>query len=120
MASADRLASVVPKEKSVKPARVEIGYAGFLGDAAAAARTASGEPLNNNELTAAHAVYPLGTRVRVTNEANGRSVVVRINDRCKAGTNRIINVTRRAAEELGFVGAGTAHVRLEPLDGDAE
>jgi len=75
--------------------------------------TASGEPVNSQALTAAHPSYPLGARVRVTNVANGKSVIVRINDRASSGLGRIITVTQRAAEELGFVKSGTARVRLE-------
>jgi rare lipoprotein A len=60
---------------------------------------------------------PFGTRVRVTNLDNGRSVVVRINDRGPSRTDRIIDVSRAAAASLGFVRDGTAHVRLQILGG---
>jgi rare lipoprotein A len=80
-------------------------------------RTASGEPVNNQTLTAAHPSYPLGTRVRVTNLVNGKSVIVRINDRAPLGLRRIITVTQRAAEELEFVKSGTAPVHLQVISG---
>jgi len=67
-------------------------------------RTASGERAGRAALTAAHRSLPFGTRVRVTNHRNGRSVVVRINDRGPFGRGRIIDVTPAAARALGFSG----------------
>ena len=74
-------------------------------------RTASGEPASPSGLTAAHRTLPFGTRVQVTNAANGRSVVVRINDRGPFVAGRIIDLTPAAAHALGF--DGLAHVRLD-------
>ncbi len=68
-----------------------------------------------NALTAAHPSLPFGTRVRVTNLDNGRSVILRINDRGPFVKRRIIDVSRRAAEELGFVRKGTTRVRVEVI-----
>ncbi len=67
-------------------------------------------------LTAAHPTYPFGTRVRVTNLATGRRVVVRINDRGPLAPGRIIDLSRAAAGALGIIGAGVARVRLEVVD----
>jgi rare lipoprotein A len=78
-------------------------------------RTASGERANPNTLTAAHRTLPFGSKVRVENLKNGRSVVVRINDRGPFSGGRVIDVTRAAASSLGFVSAGTAKVRLTVL-----
>lgn len=78
-------------------------------------RTASGERCDPEAMTAAHRSLPFGTRVRVENLDNGRSVVVRINDRGPFIGGRIIDVTRAAARSLGFVSAGTAKVRLTVL-----
>jgi rare lipoprotein A len=78
-------------------------------------RTASGEVSGPNGLTAAHRTLPFGTKVRVTNIRNGRSVIVRINDRGPYGRGRIIDVSRAAARELGMIGSGTAKVRVERL-----
>jgi rare lipoprotein A len=78
-------------------------------------RTASGERCNPRSLTAAHRTLPFGTKVKVENLKNGRSVVVRINDRGPFVHGRIIDLTRAAASQLGIVGAGTAHVRLTVL-----
>ena len=78
-------------------------------------RTASGERANPNTLTAAHRTLPFGSKVKVENLKNGRSVVVRINDRGPFTGGRVIDVTRAAANSLGFVRAGTAKVRLTVL-----
>jgi rare lipoprotein A len=80
-------------------------------------RTASGEKMNANALAAAHRSLPFGTHVRVDNLANGRSVVVRINDRGPFVRGRVIDLTRGAAQQLGMVGSGTASVRLTVVDG---
>jgi rare lipoprotein A len=77
--------------------------------------TASGERCDPNALTAAHRSLPFGTKVRVENLRNGRSVVVRINDRGPFVGGRVIDVTRAAAKKLGFHNAGTAPVKLTIL-----
>ena len=82
-------------------------------------RTASGEKADPNLLTAAHRTLPFGTRVEVENLRNGRSVIVRINDRGPFTKNRLIDVTRAAAEKLGFLARGTTPVRIRKLNGDA-
>lgn len=91
------------------------GTASYYGKAHHGKRTASGERFNQNALTAAHRTLPFGTRVKVTNLANGRSVIVRINDRGPFGRGRIIDVSRKAAEQLNMLRTGTARVRLEGL-----
>lgn len=78
-------------------------------------RTASGQRLCNHGATAAHKTLPMGTKVRVINEANGKSEVVTINDRGPYTKGRIIDVTIGAAERLGFVHRGIAKVRVEVL-----
>ena len=78
-------------------------------------RTASGERLSNSAYTAAHKTLPLGTKVRVVNEANGKSEVVTITDRGPFVKGRIIDVTIGSAERLGFVHRGVAAVRVEVL-----
>lgn len=79
--------------------------------------TASGEPMNAHALAAAHRSLPFGTKVRVQNLANGRSVVVRINDRGPYAGGRIIDVTQGAAEQLGMIRTGTARVKVTVVDG---
>jgi rare lipoprotein A len=78
-------------------------------------RTASGEALRDSDLTAAHKTLPMGSKVRVTNKVNGRSVIVRITDRGPYIKGRIIDVTKAAAQELGFLSAGITPVTVEVL-----
>jgi rare lipoprotein A len=74
--------------------------------------TAGGEPFSHDEMVAAHRTYPIGTQVRVTNLANDRSVNLRIADRTPAGTGAIIDLSRRAARELGMAEEGQAQVEV--------
>jgi len=78
-------------------------------------RTASGQRLSNSAATAAHKTLPLGTKVRVTNEVNGKSEVVTITDRGPYVKGRIIDLTIGSAERLGFAQRGVAPVRVEVL-----
>lgn len=91
------------------------GSASWYGGKFHGRKTANGERFNMNDLTAAHRTLPFGTRVRVTNEANGRSVVVRINDRGPYHGNRVIDLSRKAAESVGLLGRGVGRVKLEVL-----
>ena len=93
---------------AIGPVHAESGIAAFYGGG----RTASGERSGPTELTAAHRTLPFGTRVLVTNVRNGRTVVVRINDRGPYGRGRIIDVSRAAARELDMIGSGTTRVSL--------
>ncbi len=89
------------------------GTASYYGRELAGNRTASGERFNPNGFTAAHRTLPLGTRLRVTNVANGRSVIVRVNDRGPFVGKRLIDVSLGAAQEIQMIRSGTAQVRLE-------
>ena len=80
-------------------------------------KTASGERCDPSALTAAHRSLPFGTRVKVENLKNGKSVVVRINDRGPFVGGRIIDLTKGAARRLGFVASGITKVRLTVLQG---
>lgn len=80
-------------------------------------RTASGEMMNPNLLTAAHKSLPFGTKVRVTNIKNGKSVVVRINDRGPFIKGRVIDVSKGAARKIGMVKSGVASVKVTALNG---
>jgi len=91
------------------------GRASYYGRELAGNPTASGEPFDPTDLTAAHRTLPLGTRVRVTHARTGESVVVRINDRGPFHSNRVIDLSRAAADEIGLTRAGTAVVDLEKL-----
>jgi membrane carboxypeptidase/penicillin-binding protein PbpC len=90
----------------------QTGMACYFSPGANGGLTASGARLSGEELVAAHATYPLGSHVKVTNLANRKTIEVRIVDRFPA-TNRVINVSEAAAKLLDFVKAGTAEVRLE-------
>ena len=78
-------------------------------------RTASGEVFNTNDLTMAHRSLPLGSKVRVTNLANGRSVVLRVNDRGPYARGRIADLSHAAAARLDFVDDGVVRARIELL-----
>ncbi|CAN7279220.1 MULTISPECIES: septal ring lytic transglycosylase RlpA family protein [Pseudomonas] len=91
------------------------GRASFYGARHHGQKTASGERFDQNALTAAHRTLPFGTRVKVTNLNNDRSVVLRINDRGPYARTRIIDVSKKAAEELGMIRSGVVPVRVESL-----
>ncbi|PZO82434.1 MAG: septal ring lytic transglycosylase RlpA family lipoprotein [Mesorhizobium amorphae] len=76
-------------------------------------QTASGERMNPAAMTAAHRSLPFGTKLRVTNQTNGKSVVVRINDRGPFVKGRVLDLSKAAARTLGFVGAGHTKVCME-------
>lgn len=79
-------------------------------------RTASGEPYDSRRLVAAHPTYPMGTRLRVTSRENGRTVEVTVIDRSASGPNRpIVDLSRAAAEQLGFIDRGTVKVTTEVI-----
>ena len=92
------------------------GIASYYGRRFQGRPTASGEPFDMNDLTAAHKTLPFGSRVRVTNTRNGESVVVRVNDRGPFVRGRDIDLSRAAAEEIGIVRSGHGRVELELLD----
>lgn len=99
---------------------VEFGIASWYGQEFHGRPTSSREVFNMNDMTAAHRTLPFGTHVMVTNLANDRSVVVRINDRGPFVRGRIVDLSYAAARVLGVVGPGTARVRLETLGGFRE
>lgn len=93
----------------------ETGTASFYGSRHHGKRTASGEPFNQHGLTAAHRTLPFGTRVKVTNLKNERSVVVLINDRGPHTRGRLIDISKAAAQQLDMIRSGTARVRVQSL-----
>ncbi len=99
-------------------ARSETGLASYYGHQYHGRTTANGEIYDENQLTAAHRTLPFGTRVRVTNLANGRQVVLRVNDRGPFVAGRIIDVSFKAAQELDFVVTGVVKARVEVLPGN--
>jgi len=93
----------------------ETGIASWYGPGFVGHHTASGETYDENGLTAAHKTLPMPTLVRVTNLENGRQIQLRINDRGPFVNNRIIDLSRRAAQLLGIEGPGTAKVRVQVM-----
>jgi rare lipoprotein A len=98
-----------------QPTMMETGVASWYGPKFHGKLTASGEVFNQEKFTAAHQTLPWGSRVKVTNLTNGKSVDVRINDRGPFGKGRIIDVSRAAARALGMMGRGLTTVRVERL-----
>lgn len=78
--------------------------------------TASGIPLQNQAMTAAHKTLPMGTKVRVTNKSNGKSVILKITDRGPYIKGRVIDVTKGAAKKLDFINTGVVRCKVEVLD----
>jgi rare lipoprotein A len=97
----------------------ETGIASWYGPDFHGLDTANGETYDMNALTAAHRTLPMPSMVRVTNLENGRQIALRINDRGPFANNRIIDVSRRAAQLLGFEQQGTARVRVEIMDAES-
>ncbi|HKK74833.1 MAG TPA: septal ring lytic transglycosylase RlpA family protein [Saprospiraceae bacterium] len=91
----------------------EFGKASYLDMAYQGAITASGEPYNANEFTGAHKIHPFGTKLRITRQDNGRSVIVRVNDRGPHIKGRIVDVSYAAAKALDMVRDGVADVKVE-------
>jgi rare lipoprotein A len=114
----DPVAPVAPPiiEETVEQAtHIADGHASYYGSELAGNRTASGERFNPRALTAAHRTLPLGTKVRVTNQANGKSVIVRINDRGPFVKSRLIDVSYAAAQQISMIRSGHARVRLDRI-----
>lgn len=93
----------------------EVGISSWYGEDFHGKMTANGEIYNLNDMTAAHPTLPMPSLVRVTNLENGKSVIVRVNDRGPFAKNRIIDVSKKAANLLGFQNRGTAKVRVQLL-----
>lgn len=91
------------------------GLASYYGARHHGNKTASGERFDQNALTAAHRSLAFGSRVRVTNLRNSKTVVVRINDRGPFSPKRIIDLSQKAAEQLDMLRDGVIPVRIEPL-----
>jgi rare lipoprotein A len=107
-----------PPAGSATPAavgRVQVGTASWYGPGFDGKRTSSGERFDQDGLTGAHASWAFGTKVRVTLLSTGKSVVVRINDRIPR-RDRIIDLSKGAAKQIGLIGPGIGKVRLEVID----
>lgn len=97
----------------------ETGIASWYGPGFHGKRTANGELFDENELTAAHRTLQMPSLVRVTNLENGRTIVVRVNDRGPFSKGRVMDLSKRSAELLGFRDRGTAKIKLEVLENES-
>lgn len=106
-----------PAVRDTDVVRTLRGKATYYGDKFHGRKTASGERFSQRRMTAAHRSLPFGTRVRVTNLSNGRSVIVKINDRGPFGRDRsrVIDLSKAAARELDFMKSGWTRVKIEVL-----
>ena len=95
----------------------QTGIASWYGRQFHGRKTASGDTYDMNALTAAHRSLPLNCFIRVTNKTNGKSVVVKVNDRGPFHGNRVLDLSYGAAKQLGITNAGTAKVSIERIDG---
>jgi rare lipoprotein A len=105
----------LPGVGGIASGRPQVGMASFYGKQHHGQRTASGEPFDANAMTAAHPSLPFGTRLEVTNLENGRTVIVRVNDRGPFIANRIVDLSYAAARALGVSQDGVARVRVQAL-----
>lgn len=96
--------------------QVQTGKASFYADKFEGVQTASGEKYKRKKLTGAHKTLPFGTKVRITNLQNNKTVEIVINDRGPYVEGRIVDVSKAAAEKLGFLNQGLAEVKLEVID----
>lgn len=109
--------TVVPK-KAVRvqnTTKIQYGVASFYHSKFEGRKTSSGQPYDGNKYTAAHNGLPLGTWVKVTNIRNKRSVYVKINDRMHHRNTRLIDLSKIAAKDLGYIGRGLTKVKVEVL-----
>ena len=105
---------------NIQQLKAEEGKASYYADHFEGKSTASGEKYWHNRLTAAHKTLPFGTRVNVTNLDNDKQVVVVINDRGPFIANRIIDLSKSAAEKLDFIQQGIANVSIEIVTNDSD
>ncbi len=99
---------------------IESGIASWYGPKFHGKKTANGERFDQNELTAAHRTLPFNSIIKVVNSDNGSSVIVKINDRGPFAKNRIIDLSKKAAEEIDIIRKGTGHVKLILLSSNSK
>ena len=103
----------VLKEKSDSSKKILFGQASFYGNKFIGKKTANGEIFSQDKFTAACNVLPLGTWIRVTNLKNGKSVIVKTNDRLHPRMKRLVDLTRAAAKQLNYISSGVTKVKVE-------
>jgi rare lipoprotein A len=109
--------SAQPEQASAeKPLLTLEGVASYYADDFHGKQTSNGETFDMNSLTAAHRTFPFGTKIRVTNLENAKTVIVRVNDRGPFKEGRMIDLSRGAAVAIDLIRTGTARVRLEVLE----
>jgi rare lipoprotein A len=107
---------VSDKAKTKKTTRVFYGQASFYSNKFNGRRTANGEIFDQKKLTCACNILPLGTWIRVTNLKNGRSAIVKVNDRIHPKMKRVVDLSRAAAQKLGYISNGLTRVKVELVD----
>jgi rare lipoprotein A len=120
MAATDTSVKMAVPDSSKKPpknnsGKILTGIASFYSDSFNGKQTANGEIFSQKKMTCACNVLPLGTWIRVTNLKNGKSVVVKTNDRLHPRMKRIVDLTRAAAQQLDFIVSGLTKVKVEVL-----
>src|SRR5687768_17009414 len=98
-----------------KTAKIQYGIASFYHNKFQGRKTATGELFDQEKMTAAHNSVPMNTWIKVTSLRNGKSVIVRVNDRLHHRTTRLVDLSRTAAQKLGYVGRGLTRVKVEVL-----
>jgi rare lipoprotein A len=98
-----------------KTAKIQYGMASFYHSKFQGRKTSSGQLYDQDKMTAAHNGLPMNTWIRVTNIKNGRTVVVKVNDRLHHRNERLVDLSRTAASKLGYIGRGLARVKVEVL-----
>ena len=101
--------------RHAKRVNVAVGFASFYADKFEGRKTASGERFSQKKMTCAHNTYPMGTRVRVTNLSNQRSVIVKVNDRLHHRNARLVDLSKSAARKIGLSKRGVTKVKVERL-----
>jgi rare lipoprotein A len=103
------------KKSNNKYKKTLYGQASFYSNKFDGRKTASGEIFSQKKMTAACNALPMGTWIKVTNLRNGKSAIVKVNDRLHQSMRRVVDLTRAAAKQLGFVSAGLTRVRVDVL-----
>ena len=101
--------------KKMPVALIDTGVASYYHSKFQGRITASGELYDEDKMTAAHNRLPMGTRIKVTNLRNMRSIIVRVNDRLNHRNKRLVDLSRAAASKLGYIGRGITRVKVEVL-----
>jgi rare lipoprotein A len=101
--------------KKMPVALIDTGVASYYHSKFQGRITASGELYDQDKMTAAHNRLPMGTRIKVTNLRNMRSIIVRVNDRLHHRNKRLVDLSRAAASKLGYIGRGITRVKVEVL-----